>query len=386
MGAAEARLTQGRFAVEHPAVKPDWPPQAARYRDAMADSTLVSRSIAWALGRKPVRAFLLYSEHRGAVLADSVTYRTLFSVFAGVLLGFSAAALWLAGNPTAWQALIDAVNGVVPGLVGEDGLIKLDDIDAPAGLSIAGVIATVGLLGSAIGAIGSLRTAMRTIADEVTDDVLFVWVLLRNLALAIGIGGALVAAAGVTFLGTAGIGILADLVGIGESSPLAQFGGWLLSLLVVFALDAAAIAVLFRVLSGVRVRPRALWSGALLGAVGLTVLQQLSGLFVGGAGSNPLLASFASLIALLLWLNLSSQVILIATAYIVTGVREDENRVRERHAATTLLQRRVQRAEDAVAVAARELQTARSLESDERGSAGSSAPGERDRAAEDQRA
>ncbi len=337
----------------------------------MADTTFVSRSIAWALQRKPVRAFLLYSEHRGAVLADSVTYRTLFSVFAGVLLGFSIAALWLAGDPAAWQALIDAVNRVIPGLVGEDGLIKLDDITAPAGLTIAGVIATVGLAGAAIGAIGSLRTAMRAIADEMTDDVLFVWVLLRNLALAVGIGGALVAAAGVTFLGTAGVGILADLLGFADTNPLVQFGGWFVSLLVVFALDAIAVAVLFRALSGVRARKKTLWSGALLGAAGLTVLQQLSGLFVGGATSNPLLASFASLIALLLWLNLSSQVILIATAYIVTSVREEQDRVRYRFGATTFLQRRVQRAEDAVSAAARELEKARELEADER--SGSSA-------------
>lgn len=337
----------------------------------MADTTFVSRSIAWALQRKPVRAFLLYSEHRGAVLADSVTYRTLFSVFAGVWLGFSIAALWLAGDPAAWQALVDAVNRVIPGLVGEDGLIKLDDITAPAGLTIAGVIATVGLAGAAIGAIGSLRTAMRAIADEMTDDVLFVWVLLRNLALAVGIGGALVAAAGVTFLGTAGVGILADLLGFADTNPLVQFGGWFVSLLVVFALDAIAVAVLFRALSGVRARKKTLWSGALLGAAGLTVLQQLSGLFVGGATSNPLLASFASLIALLLWLNLSSQVILIATAYIVTSVREEQDRVRYRFGATTFLQRRVQRAEDAVSAAARELEKARELEADER--SGSSA-------------
>lgn len=336
----------------------------------MAESTFVSRSIAWALQRKPVRAFLLYSEHRGPVLADSVTYRTLFSVFAGVLLGFSVAALWLAGDPVAWQALIDAVNGVIPGLVGEDGLIKLDDITAPAGLSIAGAIATVGLLGAAIGAIGSLRTAMRAIADELTDDVLFIWVMLRNLALAIGMGGALVAAAAVTILGTAGVGLLADLLGFSDENPLVQFAGWAVSLVVVFALDAVVVAVLFRVLSGVKVRKRALWSGALLGAAGLTVLQQLSGLFVGGATSNPLLASFASLIALLLWLNLSSQVILIATAYIVTGVREEEDRVRARFGATTFLQRRVQRAEDAVSAAARELEKARELEAEERAKAG----------------
>ena len=51
-------------------------------------ANLIARITAWALRLKPVRAFLLYSEKRGPMLADSVTYRTLFSVFAGVLLGF----------------------------------------------------------------------------------------------------------------------------------------------------------------------------------------------------------------------------------------------------------------------------------------------------------
>ena len=50
---------------------------------------LIPRLISWALQRTLVRSFLLYSEHRGAQLADSITYRTLFSLFAGVLLGFS---------------------------------------------------------------------------------------------------------------------------------------------------------------------------------------------------------------------------------------------------------------------------------------------------------
>lgn len=326
----------------------------------------IARIIAWALQRTPVRAFLRYSERRGAMLADSVTYRTLFSVFAGVLLGFSLAALWLAGNKEAWDALIDAVDRTIPGLVGDGGLIDPDDIQAPAGLSIAGVIAAVGLIGAAIGAIGSLRNAIRTICDEVTDDVPFWLVMLRNLALAIGVGGALAASAVVTVLGTAGLGTVAGWLGVASDDPLVTWGSRGVALLVTFVLDAAAIALLFRVLSGLRVPARALWIGSLLGAVGLTVLQQLSGLFVGGATSNPLLASFAALIALLLWINLSSQVILIASAYIMTLVEERGDRVRSRHGATTFAQRRVHRAEDQVWVATKELDSARAAEADER--------------------
>lgn len=326
----------------------------------------IARIIAWALERTPVRAFLRYAERRGAMLADSVTYRALFSIFAAVLLGFSIAALILAGNPDAWQALIRTVDSTVPGLVGESGLIDPDDIEAPVGLSIAGAVAGIGLIGAAIGAIGSLRTAIRAICDRTTDDVPVWLVLLRNLALAIGAGGALLASAAVTMLGTAGLGIVADWFGAAEDDPTIAWGGRLLAVGVTFALDAIAIAVLFRVLSGVRAPARALWTGSLIGAVGLTVLQQLSGLFIGGAKSNPLLATFGALIALLLWVNLSAQVILIATAYIFTLVREREDRVRERFGARTFTERRVQQSEDAVAAASADLAAARDALAKER--------------------
>ncbi|GAA2016320.1 YihY/virulence factor BrkB family protein [Microbacterium ulmi] len=329
---------------------------------------LAARATAWALTLKPVRAFLLYTEHRGPVLADSVTYRTLFSVFAGVLLGFSLAAIWLAGNPTAFQSLVDAVNAAVPGLLGEgdEGLVDPSAIPVPAGLTIATIVSLIGLVGSAMGAIASLRTALHVLADNTHDDVLWVWVILRNLALAIGIGAALGASAAVTALATTGLRVVSEWLGQGPGDPVALTSGRIVSILVVFALDAAVIAVLFLVLSGVRASARSLWSGALLGAVGLTVLQELSSLFVGGAASNPLLVSFAALIALLLWLNLSAQVILIASAYIIVGVEEEHDRVRARHGASTFAQRRVRRAEEAVRVATEELQHARGDEERER--------------------
>lgn len=330
----------------------------------MAD--LIRRVTAWALSLRLVRAFLVYSGARGPVLADSVTYRTLFSLFAAVLIGFSFAALWLSGDPDALNALVRSVDSVVPGLVGADGLIDVRDIKAPGGLTIAGIVGSLGLIGAAIGAIGSLRSALRQIAGVATDDMFIVWVLLRNLALAVGIGVALVVAAAVTFLATAGLTFVRDLLGVSADSWITAFLTWLVSTVVVLAIDAAAIAAAFALLSGVRARRATLIRGALLGGVGLVVLQQLSGLFVGGAGSNPLLATFASLIALLLWLNLSTQVILIAGAYITVATEEDHDRVRAKYGAATLIQFRVRRAEKAVQAATGELNAAREAEATER--------------------
>lgn len=329
-------------------------------------ANLIARITAWALQRKPVRALLLYTENRGPMLADSVTYRTLFSVFAGVLLGFSIAGLVLAGNPELLEALIVSVNAAIPGLVGEDGLIDPSAAAIPISLSLTTALSIIGLVGAAIGAIGSLRVAFRALAENLNDDIFFIWVLLRNLLIAIGIGGAFAASAAITFLANAGIGAVADFLGLSEGNPLSVIGTRAVSILLVFVLDAAAIAVLFRTLSGVKASWRTLIPGSFYGAIGLLVLQQLSSLFVAGAGNNPLLASFASLIALLLWFNLSAQVILIAGAYIITSVREEEDRVRARFGASTFAQRRVKRAERAVGLATDELTKARAEEEKER--------------------
>lgn len=301
------------------------------------------------------------------MLADSVTYRALFSVFAGLLLGFSIAAIWLAGNDEAWDAIIAAIDSAVPGLVGEGGVVEdPSSIAAVGGLSIAGIISLVALVGAALGAIGSLRTAVRTIAGAVLDDVFWLWVILRNLALAIGIGLSFLAAAAVTFVARVGIGFATDLLGLPSDAVAAVVGIRIVSLLVVFALDALLIFGVFRLLSGQRVSARVIWPGALLGGVGLLALQELSSLFVGGATSNPLLASFASLLALLIWLNLSAQVMLLACAYIVTGAEEERDRVSARDGARTLAERRVQRAQQDVRIATSALRAAEKAAAAER--------------------
>ena len=132
---------------------------------------------------------LLYFEHHGPMLADSIAYRTLFSVFAGVFLGFAIAGVWLAGRPEAMDALIDTIDAVIPGLVGEDGLIHPDDLVQPLTLTIAGVLALIGLVGAAIGAIGALRNAFRNLGDQPDEQMFLGWIMGRDLLLAIGFAG-----------------------------------------------------------------------------------------------------------------------------------------------------------------------------------------------------
>jgi membrane protein len=314
---------------------------------------LARAAVARALGLRVVRAYLLYSEHRGPMLADSITYRSLFSVFAAVLLTFSLAALWLGSNPTAMGALMGALEAVIPGIA---KVIDPSRINAPMGFTLVGVVSLVALVGAAIGAISSLRTAFRVLADEYADDAFFLWVLLRNLLVAIALGGLLGVAAAATFFGSAGIGAIVEWLGMSKDSWVATASTRAFGILVVFAIDTVAIALAFRILGGLKPSHRALWTGALLGGLGLIVLQELSALFVRGAASNPLLASFASLIALLLWFNLSAQVILIASSYIITAT--EEGRDKRHKGVSTFTERRVQRARYRAHAADEDLRTA----------------------------
>ena len=331
---------------------------------------LPDRIIAWALQRKPVRAWFLYLEHQGPVLSGSVTYSTLFSVFAGVLLSFSVAGLWLSNNPDARQALVDGINAVIPGLFssgGDEGAIDpTATVQVPVGFTVTGILSLLFLVIAATGAIGALRASLRLMADEVHDDAFWVWVLVRNFGLAVLIGALLAAAAGATFLANAGIELVGGWFGIGSEGVLFTVLARVVTIIVVFALDTVVIAILFSTLSGVKASARALWPGSLYGGVGLIVLQQLSSLFVGGARNNPLLASFAALVVLLVWFNFSAQVILVACAYILTSVDEEHDRVSARFGASTFEQRRVQQAERKLRIATTELDQARADEAKQR--------------------
>lgn len=332
---------------------------------ARVSSAAIERLLRWRL----VRAALRYAGRRGPVLADAVTYRALFSVFAAVLLGFSVAALVLSGNDAAWDAVVSAIDTAVPGLIatpGGEGVVDLDDLRVPAGLSLTGVISLVGLIGSALGAIGSLRVAIRSVAGTVHADVVWYKVILRNVLLALIIAGTFAAAAALTFASQLVVDALAGVLGLQSSSTAVLWAVRGLSLVVVLALNAVLIAAAFRMLSGVRASAKSLWTGALIGGIALLGLQELSGLFVGGAKSNPLLASFASLLALLLWLNLSTQVILISSSFITVSAKEEHDRVAERFRAQTLAEDKLNQAEEGVRIATSELREAQNAVEKER--------------------
>ncbi|QEO08672.1 YihY/virulence factor BrkB family protein [Protaetiibacter larvae] len=283
----------------------------------------VQRVVAWVMRLKPVRVFLDYSEHRGPLLAAGLSNQAVFAVFAALWVTFSVFGIVLAGNTELREALFELIATAVPGLidVGEGGAIDPADLVNPSVLSWTGAIALVGLFFTALGWLASARDAIRLLGDLPGPRTNFLLLKLKDLGLAIGFGALLVVSAALSVFATQALGGVLDWLGIRDDTA-ATVTARVLSVLVMFTLDAVVLGGLYRILAGVHIPLRQLAGGALLGALALGVLKILGTALLGGATNNPLLASFAVIIGLLIWFTLVCQVILIAASWVFVSMAD----------------------------------------------------------------
>jgi membrane protein len=288
----------------------------------------VRARVAWVMSLKPVRVFTHYSQLRGPILASGLAFQGLFAVFAGLWVAFSIAGLVISGNEIAQNAIVTALNNAIPGLIDTDGSgPESGAIDARTLLSAGvfgwtGAIALVGLLITALGWLGSARDAVRTLFELPSPAANFALLKARDVVLGIGLGVVLIVSAVLSVAGTSATSFLLGLVGMHSNTALATILSRFVTLAVMFLLEAAVLAALYRLLAAIRIPRRRLWAGALLGAVGLGALKVAGSALLGGATKNPLIASFAVLAGLLIFFNFACQVILIAASWIATGLED----------------------------------------------------------------
>ncbi|MFT4124324.1 MAG: YhjD/YihY/BrkB family envelope integrity protein [Microbacteriaceae bacterium] len=295
-------------------------------KDAIARLRARIEAIAARAGRtKPVRVWNRYTRARGPLLAQGLSYQAIFAVFAALWVGFAVAGFVVRGSPELQDAIADALDSVAPGLIDRgdgEGAVTLDGLLSASILGWTGAVAALGLVATALGWLASGRDAIRTIfalPDRATNPVLL---RLLDLVTAIGLGIALLISAALSIASTTALSWLLALAGIPDDSVLATGAARVAGIAIAFLLDALLLALLYRVLSGIAVPPRLLLPGVALGAAGIGVLQLLGSLLLGGATANPLLASFAVILGLLIWFTLLCQVVLLAAAWIAESAAD----------------------------------------------------------------
>ena len=273
----------------------------------------------------PVRVLMRYTGKRGPLLSGGLSYQSVFAVFAALWVGFSIAGLFLRTQPAIERAFFAIIDDAVPGLIDTGrgtGAINASMLLEPRTLSWTGALALIGLLFTALGWLSSCRDAIHAIFGLPDAGKNFFLLKLKDLGLAIGFGVALIVSSAISVLSTQALGLVFDFFGTGHRSAIATILLRAVGLILMLALDTAVLASLFRLLAGLAIPFRQLATGSLIGAIGLGALKVLGSSLLGSAGKNPLLASFAVIIGLLIWFNLVCQVILLSASWIAVRLND----------------------------------------------------------------
>ncbi|MDX2376962.1 YihY/virulence factor BrkB family protein [Microbacterium sp. LRZ72] len=315
-----------------------------RFEEPVERATRITRrTLAWF----PIRVWRHFLRHNGFLLAAGVSYQSLFAIFGVLYLTFVSVGLWLGASTAAIDTLIDVINGYIPNLIGDGGLVTEDQVEAVAAdsvgtLGVTGAIALVIVVWTAIGFITFARRAVRDIFGLPFDTRAYVLLKARDLLAAVLFGAALLLGAAVGSIATWALDSVFAIFGVELAGGVSQNIVRVSSPLVAFAINAAALAGMFRFLSGAALSWRRIWPGSLLGGAAIVVLQLGAGLLLSYTPSNPLLTTFAVLIGFLLWFRLNGIVVLVAGAWIAVAATDrdlalahvsEEERLREEHRA-----------------------------------------------------
>ena len=273
------------------------------------------------LGLFPVRVWRHFLQHNGFLLAAGVSYQALFAIFAAIYLAFAIAGLWLGGSTEAVDGMIDIINSYIPNLIQDEGGVftpqQVQEIAASTTglLSITGLIALGTVIWTAIGWVTFSRRATRDIFGLPPDRRSYVILKARDLLAALIFGASLIAGSLLSSASAVAMSWILSLLGWGsalDGLTSIRIG----TVLVSFALLSGALAAMVRFLTGTSLHWSTIWPGALLGGGAMTILQFGAGFLLSYTPTNPLLATFAIFIGLLLWFRVNGVVMLLSLIHI----------------------------------------------------------------------
>lgn len=258
------------------------------------------------------RAYVRYRDQHGNRLAAALSFYGFLSFFPLVALAFAIMGYAVAISPHAREAVAKAIDQFIPELAHR---LPVDQIaGAKAGAS---VFALLGLVWSGLGWIANWRDSLRTIWQSAGENGNEVVNRARDIGVLCLLGLTLLASVVLSSAASAAThGVLRwmGLENVTGAGTLLR----LIALSVAVAADALIFFVLFTTLSGTKASWRQLLRGCLFGAIGFEALKLIGALLVAHTVRNPVYASFAVIVGLLVWINLSSRFILFAAAWTAT--------------------------------------------------------------------
>lgn len=261
-----------------------------------------------------VRMVQHYGEVKGNALAAAVTYFAFLSFFPILALSFAIFGQVAKVYANAQDTLVDAADSVLPGLVGGENGVSLDTLQAAApGIFSVGILLT---LYSGLGWLSGMRDALIAVFEEPPrEHPSFVMGKLRDILALLSLGSVLILSVAISGVATKLVSPILDALQLGVVA-----GVFLTILAVVLGLAANTLLffAFFRLLAAPEMPARALWSGALLGAVAFELLKQLSTFLLKATANSDAFQAFGIALILVVWINYFSRVVVYAASWAYT--------------------------------------------------------------------
>ncbi|MFC6080751.1 YihY/virulence factor BrkB family protein [Sphaerisporangium aureirubrum] len=272
-----------------------------------------SYRVRWSWFDHLLRTVQRYQSQRGDRLAGAVTYFAFLSFFPLLALAFSLFGYVITVWEDARTTLIAALNQQLPGLADS---LRVDQLaDARVG---AGLIGLIGLLYAGLGALDALREALHDMTMSGEPPVNVIVGRLRDLVALLLVGVTLILSAMAGGFAVSATGTVLGWLGM-HDSLLATGLVRAAALLIGLGADTLVFLVILGWLGKLWGPWRTVLKGAVVGAIGFEVLKQLAALLLSHTLNNPIYGTFAVVVGLLVWINLSARWTLYVTAWTATA-------------------------------------------------------------------
>jgi membrane protein len=249
-------------------------------------------------------------------LAAAMTFISFIALFPLLTVAAAVAAATLTDGQQ--QNLEGKLAAQVPGISEQ-----LDVGNLVQNAGTVGLIAGAVLVFTGIGWVGQIRDCLRAVWELPDREENPLVTKARDMGVLVGLGGAVLVTFAASAIGSAAVGSTARGLGLDEH-------GWGTVLLRVAAFVVAVLAdflILLYVLTllpGVEPARRRLFVAALLGAIGFELLKLLLSSYIQGIAAKSMYGAFGVPVALLLWINLTSRLVLFCASWTATPSKETE--------------------------------------------------------------
>jgi membrane protein len=247
-------------------------------------------------------------------LAAAMTFISFVALFPLLTVAAAIAAATLSTGRQ--KELQDKISEQVPGISDQLNIAGLVE-----NAGTIGVIAGAVLLFTGIGWVGSMRECLRAVWEVPEDEGNPVLRKVKDAGVLVGLGGAVLVTIGASTVASAAVGWVARGLGIDEA-------GWGAVLLRLAAFAVAVLAdfllllYVLTLLPGVEPTRRRLFVAALIGAAGFELLKLLLSSYMQDVAGKSMYGAFGVPVALLLWINFTSKLILFCASWTATPSAE----------------------------------------------------------------